>query len=63
MPLPDLQKLYIENVEVSKATYLEQMAANFILETGVPATHCVLVQEQLPHPQYGWRFYYRLRDQ
>lgn len=55
----DHLKLHIEGVEVSKAQYLERMAAAFMVQTGTPAAECELVQQALERPQYGWRFFYR----
>lgn len=63
IPATDFLKLHIEGVAVTRAKYLEQMAAAFILETGVPATHIELVEQDLPWPQIGKKFYYRIRKQ
>jgi len=57
----DIVNLHIENVQTTKAQYLEKMAAAFVLETRIPITECELVQQTLPHPQVGWRFFYRIR--
>jgi len=58
----DFVKLHIKGVEVTKAQYLEQMAAAFLLETGgIPATGIELVQQELSWPNIGWKFYYQVR--
>jgi hypothetical protein len=52
----------MQEMETTKAKYLEQMAAAFLLEVGVPASEIELVQQDLPHPQIGWRLFYRVRE-
>jgi hypothetical protein len=58
----ELVRKRLEQMETTKARYLEQMAAAFVLEVGVPATHIELVQQELPRPQYGWKFFYRIKE-
>ena len=58
----DFMRQHLEALNTTKAKYLEQMAAAFVLEVGVPASSVELVQQELPHPQIGWRFFYRVRE-
>ena len=57
----DIVQKHLERVHMTKAQYLEQMAAAFMVQTGTPAAECVLVEEPLPWPQVGTRFYYKRR--
>lgn len=61
MPGPASMFEHLRTLQTTKAEYLEKMAASFVLMTGVPATECELVQEQLKHPSIGWKFYFRIR--
>ena len=54
---------HLRKIEMTKAQYLEKMAAAFMLEVGVPVSRIELVQQQLQHPQYGWKFYFQVRGQ
>lgn len=54
--------LHLQGIQATKAEYLEKMAAAFILETGLPASEIELVQQDLPAPQVGVKFYYRARE-
>ena len=54
-----LEKL--RELEMTKAQYLEKMAAAYISEVKIPITECEMVMEQLPHPLYGYRIYFQTR--
>lgn len=60
-PDNELLTAKLAEIEMTKAEYLEKMAAAFIVETGIPASECVLVQQELPKPQIGWKFYFERR--
>lgn len=62
MPGDNLFSEQLKRIYETKQQYLEEMAAAFILKTRIPADQCELVQQQLPHPQYGYRFFFRVRD-
>jgi hypothetical protein len=57
----DIAREAAMRIGMTKAQYIEKMAAAYVVLTNIPADQCMLVQEALEWPQVGYRFYFQRR--